>query len=98
MPDHAGDRGAVRLDPGASRSPAYQPDPDIRELAGRPISRAQITRFGVTPGDRLADPKINRSYAELAAHDGFLPDPARVFRPTDKPRVERPMPYVRDSF
>jgi transposase len=46
----------------------------------------------------LYDPKINRSYAELAAHYGFLPDPARVFRPTDKPRVERPMPYVRDSF
>jgi hypothetical protein len=28
MPDHAGDRGAVRLDLGASRSPAYQPDED----------------------------------------------------------------------
>jgi hypothetical protein len=27
MPDHACDRGAVRLDPGASRSQAYQPDP-----------------------------------------------------------------------
>src|SRR5580658_340953 len=26
MPDHACDRGAVRLDPGASRSQAYQPD------------------------------------------------------------------------
>jgi transposase len=46
----------------------------------------------------LYDPKINRAYAELAAHYGFLPDPARVSRPTDKPRVERPMPYVRDSF
>jgi len=46
----------------------------------------------------LYDPKINRCYAELAAHYGFLPDPARVFRPADKPRVERPMPYVRDSF
>jgi transposase len=46
----------------------------------------------------LYDPKINRSYAELAAHYGFLPDPARAFRPTDKPRVERPMPYVRHSF
>ena len=32
----------------------------------------------------LYDPKINRSYAELAAHYGFLPDPARAFRPTDK--------------
>jgi transposase len=46
----------------------------------------------------LYDPKINRAYSELAAHYGFLPDPARAFRPTDKPRAERPMPYVRDSF
>ena len=46
----------------------------------------------------LYDPKINRSYAELAAHYGALVDPARAFKPKDKPRVERPMPYVRDSF
>jgi catechol 2,3-dioxygenase-like lactoylglutathione lyase family enzyme len=29
IPDHACDRGAARLDPGASRSQAYQPDADI---------------------------------------------------------------------
>jgi hypothetical protein len=29
MPDHVGDRGAAHLDPGASRSPTYQADPDI---------------------------------------------------------------------
>lgn len=46
----------------------------------------------------LYDPKINRSYAELAAHYGVLVDPARAFKPKDKARVERPMPYVRDSF
>jgi transposase len=46
----------------------------------------------------LYDPKINRSYAELAGHYGCLVDPARARRPADKPRVERPMPYVRDSF
>jgi transposase len=46
----------------------------------------------------LYDPKINRSYAELAAHYRCLVDPARARRPADKPRVERPMPYVRDSF
>ena len=46
----------------------------------------------------LYDPKINRSYAELAAHYGCLVDPARAYRAADKPRVERPMPYVRDSF
>ena len=46
----------------------------------------------------LYDPQINRSYAELAAHYGVLVDPARAFKPKDKPRVERAMPYVRDSF
>ena len=46
----------------------------------------------------LYDPKINRAYADLAAHYGCLVDPARSLKPKDKPRVERPMPYVRDSF
>jgi hypothetical protein len=46
----------------------------------------------------LYDPKINRSYAELAVHYDTLIDPARVRKPKDKARVERPMPYVRDSF
>jgi transposase len=46
----------------------------------------------------LYDPKINRSYAELAAHYGTLIDPARAAKPKDKAQVERPMPYVRDSF
>lgn len=54
-------------------------------------------RTGVDRPD-LYDPKINRSYAELAAHYGALVDPARAFKPKDKARVERPMPYVRDSF
>ena len=46
----------------------------------------------------LYDPRINRAYAELAVHYGVLADPARAFKPKDKPRVERAMPYVRDSF
>ena len=54
-------------------------------------------KTGVAKPD-LYDPKINRAYAELAAHYGVLIDPARAGRPKDKPRVERPMPYVRDSF
>jgi transposase len=54
-------------------------------------------KTGVDKPD-LYDPKINRSYAELAAHYGTLVDPARAAKPKDKPRVERPMPYVRDSF
>jgi transposase len=54
-------------------------------------------KTGVDKPD-LYDPKINRSYAELAVHYDTLVDPARAFKPKDKPRVERPMPYVRDSF
>jgi transposase len=46
----------------------------------------------------LYDPKLNRTYAELASHYGVLVDPARARKPKDKPRVERPIPYVRDSF
>jgi transposase len=54
-------------------------------------------KTGVDKPD-LYDPKINRSYAELATHYGTLVDPARAFKPKDKPRVERPITYVRDSF
>ena len=46
----------------------------------------------------LYDPKLNRAYGELATHYGCLIDPARARKPKDKPRVERQMPYVRDSF
>ena len=54
-------------------------------------------KTGVIKAD-LYDPKLNRAYAELAAHYGFLIDPARAAKPKDKARVERPMPYVRDSM
>ena len=54
-------------------------------------------KTGVDKPD-LYDPKLNRAYAEMAAHYGCLIDPARALKPKDKPRVERPMPYVRDSF
>jgi transposase len=54
-------------------------------------------KTGVDKPD-LYDPQINRTYAELATHYGTLIDPARAFKPKDKPRVERPMTYVRDSF
>jgi len=54
-------------------------------------------RTGVDKPD-LYDPKLNRSYAELAEHYGVLVDPARRGQPRDKARIERPMPYIRDSF
>ncbi|WP_285628924.1 IS21 family transposase [Kineosporia sp. NBRC 101677] len=46
----------------------------------------------------LYDPKMNRSYAETTTHYGILIDPARARKPKEKPRVERAMPYVRDSY
>ena len=46
----------------------------------------------------LYDPKLNRSYGELGTHYGTLIDPARARKPKDKPRVERQVPYIRDSF
>ncbi|HEY5148266.1 MAG TPA: IS21 family transposase [Mycobacterium sp.] len=54
-------------------------------------------KTGVIKAD-LYDPLLNRAYAEMAAHYGTLIDPARAEKPRDKPRVERMMPYVRDSF
>jgi len=54
-------------------------------------------KTGVVKAD-LYDPKLNRSYAELANHYGTLIDPARAKKPKDKPRVERVITYVRDSL
>lgn len=54
-------------------------------------------KTGVIKPD-LYDPRLNRAYAEMAEHYGVLIDPARANKPKDKPRVERQMPYVRDSF
>jgi hypothetical protein len=44
------------------------------------------------------EPRLNQAFVEYAQARGFLVDPARVRRPTDKPRVERTVPFVRNSF
>ena len=54
-------------------------------------------KTGVIKPD-LYDPLINKAFGELAAHYGCLVDPARILKPRDKARVERPVPYVRDSL
>ncbi len=54
-------------------------------------------KTGVLKAD-LYDPRLNRAYRELAEHYGAIVDPARAAHPKDKPRVERAVPYVRDSF
>jgi transposase len=44
------------------------------------------------------NPRLNQAFVEYAQARGFLVDPARVRKPTDKPRVERIVPFVRGSF
>jgi transposase len=59
--------------------------------------RLDNLKTGVLRPD-IYDPMVNRAYGELAEHYGILLDPCRVAKPKDRPRVERNMPYVRDSF
>jgi len=51
----------------------------------------------VDDADPLA-PRLNQAFVEYAQARGFRVDPARVRRPQDKPRVERTVPFVRNSF
>jgi hypothetical protein len=44
------------------------------------------------------EPRFNQAFIEYAQSRGFVVDPARVRTPTDKPRVERTVPFVRNSF
>jgi transposase len=44
------------------------------------------------------EPRLNQAFVEYAQDRGFLVDAARVRHPTDKPKVERTVPYVRRSF
>jgi len=82
--------GPARLDANACGSvPVLQRRP-AAPGAGQP-------QTGVDKPD-LHDPEINKSYAELASHYGTLMEPARASKPKDKPRAERPMPYVHDSY
>jgi transposase len=51
----------------------------------------------VTGADRL-EPRLNQAFVEYAQARGFHVDPTRVRHPKDKPRVERAVPFVRNSF
>jgi hypothetical protein len=44
------------------------------------------------------EPRLNQAFVEYAQCRGFVIDPARVRSPQDKPRVERTVPFVRQSF
>jgi transposase len=43
-------------------------------------------------------PRFNDVFLEYGQSRGFVVDAARVATPTDKPRVERTVPYVRNNF
>ena len=43
------------------------------------------------------EPTIQRNYAAFAAHYGFLPEPCRVYTPTDKGKVESNVKYVKNN-
>ncbi len=44
------------------------------------------------------EPRLNQAFVEYAQSRGFVIDPTRVRSPQDKPRVERTVPFVRQSF
>ena len=54
------------------------------------------TKTIITRADPL-QPRVVPGFLEYAQARGFVIDPARVRRPTDKARVERTVPYVRDD-
>jgi len=51
----------------------------------------------VTKADACS-PRLNDRFREYSQARGFVIDAARVRTPTDKPRVERQVPYVRESL
>jgi transposase len=51
----------------------------------------------VTKAENTA-PRFNDVFLEYAQSRGFAIDAARVATPTDKPRVERTVPYARNNF
>lgn len=43
------------------------------------------------------EPTVQRTYAAFAQHYGFLPNPCRVYTPTDKGKVESNVKYVKNN-
>lgn len=43
------------------------------------------------------EPTVQRTYAAFAKHYGFLPNPCRVYTPTDKGKVESNVKYVKNN-
>jgi transposase len=43
------------------------------------------------------EPTVQRTYAAFAQHYGFLPNPCRVYTPTDKGKVESNVKYIKEN-
>lgn len=54
-------------------------------------------KSGVLKPD-IYDPTINQSYAELSRHYGFVADPAKVYKPEHKGKVERSVRMVKEQI
>lgn len=54
-------------------------------------------KSGVLKTD-LWDPKLNKSFSEMAEHYGVFVDPCRAAKPKDKGKVERQVPVAREQF
>jgi Integrase core domain len=52
----------------------------------------------IVEGADALEPRLNQAFVEYAQARGFVIDPARVRRPTDKPRVERVVSFTRGSM
>lgn len=69
----------------------------FRYFRGVPkIIKIDNLKAGVTEAD-FYEPLMQRTYAEFAKHYGFLPEPCRVYTPTDKGKVEAAVKYVKDN-
>ncbi len=43
------------------------------------------------------EPTVQRTYAAFAKHYGFLPNPCRVYTPTDKGKIESNVKYIKNN-
>lgn len=69
----------------------------MRYFGGVPqVVKIDNLKAGVIDTD-FYEPLIQRTYASFAAHYGFLPQPCRIYTPTDKGKVESGVKYVKDN-
>jgi transposase len=53
-------------------------------------------KAAITAAD-FYEPLVQRAYADFANHYGFLPNPCRVYTPTDKGKIESNIKYIKEN-